>query len=145
MSMPERVIATSKVSGPGASAQTHSTERQVEVLNTPRQGRMGQIRRAHGFVWFVAGAIMILIGFRFGLMLLGANAGSGFAQFVYGVSHPLVAPFLSLFHTEPIYGRSIVEVSTLVAFLIYPLIALGVCKLISLTLAPTDPSGNSYE
>ena len=140
----EKVITKNSVVAPGRSVQTTASERQVEVVPTPRQGRMGQIRRAQAVIWFITSVILIAIGFRFGLMLLGANANSGFAAFVYGVSHPLVAPFLALFNTQPVYGKSIVETSTLVAFLVYPLIALGLAKIISLTMAPTDPTGNSY-
>jgi uncharacterized protein YggT (Ycf19 family) len=71
-------------------------------------------------IWFVAGVLIVLLGFRFILSLLGANTTNTFAQFIYNTSHPFVAPFFSLFSYNNIqYGVSRFEVYTLVAILVY--------------------------
>jgi hypothetical protein len=75
-------------------------------------------------IWFVAGVILLLLGFRFVLSLLGANTSNGFAQFIYNASHPFAAPFFGLFHYNNIqYGVSRFEVYTLVAMAVYAAVA----------------------
>jgi hypothetical protein len=75
-------------------------------------------------IWFVAGVILLLLGFRFVLSLLGANTSNGFAQFIYNTSHPFVTPFFGLFHYNNIqYGVSRFEVYTLVAMAVYAAVA----------------------
>lgn len=84
-------------------------------------------------VWFVAGVLLALLGVRFVLMLLGANPASGFANFIYTTSHPFVAPFFNLFHYNVVqYGVSRFEVYTLVAMVVYGLIAWGITYLLTI-------------
>lgn len=88
---------------------------------------------AENVVWFVTGILLVLLGFRFLLSLLGANTTNAFANFVYDVSHPFVAPFFNLFHYNNLqYGVSRFEVYTLFAMLVYAVIAWGIVKLITL-------------
>ncbi|MBI3928875.1 MAG: hypothetical protein HY319_25260 [Armatimonadetes bacterium] len=124
-----------------------SSER-VEVRpspTSPDDHRMGQVRRVQGLIWFVGAVVLVTILFRFSLLLLGANPDAGFADFVYSVSHPLVAPFLALFGQEPIYGRSTLEFSDLVAMCLYLVIAAGLSRLVPLVMAPSDPTGGTYK
>lgn len=75
-------------------------------------------------IWTVAGILLLLLAFRFVLALLGANPGNSFANFIYTVSHPFVAPFFNLFNYNNIqYGVSRFEVYTLVAMAVYAAIA----------------------
>lgn len=75
----------------------------------------------------------MLLGFRFVLSLLGANTTNAFADFVYNVSRPFVAPFFSLFSYDNYsYGVSRFEIYTLIAMAIYALVAWGVVKLATL-------------
>ena len=84
-------------------------------------------------VWYLAGVLLVLLGLRFILSLLGANTTNGFANFIYNTSHPFVAPFFSLFnYHEYIHGTSHLEVYTLIAMLVYALIAWGIAKLVSI-------------
>lgn len=83
-------------------------------------------------VWFIAGVIITLLAIRFVLVLLGANANSGFADFIYSVSRPFVAPFFNLFSYDLSYGVSRFEVFTLVAMAVYALIAAGIARLINI-------------
>lgn len=84
-------------------------------------------------IWYISGALSILLGFRFVLALLGANAANGFAQFINGATTPVVSPFLSLFGETSTYGTSHFEVSTLVALAVYALVAWGLVKLVNIT------------
>lgn len=83
-------------------------------------------------IWFVVGILLVLLGFRFLLSLLGANTSNGFAHFIYSVSHPFVAPFFGLFSYQDNFGVSHLEIYTLVAMAVYALVAYGLAKLITL-------------
>lgn len=83
-------------------------------------------------VWFIIGFINVVIAMRFVLLLLGANRGAAFTDFVYSLSAPFVAPFVGIFG-EPVYGQSVFEVSSLLAIAVYTLIGWGIAKLITLT------------
>ncbi|MDB5164846.1 MAG: Membrane protein involved in colicin uptake [Candidatus Saccharibacteria bacterium] len=80
-------------------------------------------------IWYIAGVILVLLAFRFILTLLGANQNNGFADFIYGVSHPFVAPFFGLFGYNLQYGVSRFETYTLVAMLVYAIVAWGLARL----------------
>jgi hypothetical protein len=80
-------------------------------------------------VWFVFGAIEILIAIRFVLLLLGANAEAGFVQFVYVLSGVFMIPFDAILGTDRVSGATF-EWSALVAIAIYALVAWGVVALI---------------
>jgi len=84
-------------------------------------------------IWYIDGALSILLAFRFVLALLGANVGNAFAEFIHGATTPFVAPFLSLFGKTSTYGTSHLEVSTLVALAVYALVAWGLVKLVTIT------------
>ena len=66
---------------------------------------------------------------RFGLKLLGANEAAGFANFIYSASAPFVAPFNNLF-ANPGSGGSVLELTTLVALIVYMLVAWLVAKVV---------------
>jgi hypothetical protein len=83
-------------------------------------------------IWFICGVIEVLLGFRFVLALLGANPANSFANFIYSASHPFVAPFFSLFGYKLHYGVSRFEIETLVAMLVYAIIAWGLVKLVTI-------------
>ncbi|MDT8434617.1 MAG: hypothetical protein RQ731_07685 [Anaerosomatales bacterium] len=80
-------------------------------------------------VWFVFGAIEILIAIRFMLILLGANAEAGFVKLVYGISDIFMAPFVAVFGTDQVSGATF-EWSALVAIAVYALVAWGIVALI---------------
>lgn len=80
-------------------------------------------------VWFVFGAIEIVIAIRFMLTLLGANAEAGFVKLVYGISDIFMAPFVAVFGTDQVSGATF-EWSALVAIAVYALVAWGIVALI---------------
>lgn len=83
-------------------------------------------------IWFIAGIIIALLALRFLFVLLGANKGNGFVDFIYAVSYPFAAPFFGIFNYSTRYGVSRFEVSTLVAMAIYALIAWGLARLVTI-------------
>lgn len=87
---------------------------------------------AQRIIWFFVGVITALLALRFILLLLAANRDAGFVDFVYTVSGLFVAPFIGIFG-EPTYGQSVLEVSSLLAIVVYALIGWGLAKLVTLT------------
>jgi hypothetical protein len=84
-------------------------------------------------IYYFAGVIVVLLALRITLLLLAANQGSPFVDFVYALSGFFAGPFYGIFSYQPTYGQSTLEVSSIVAILVYALIALGVAKLTMLT------------
>jgi YggT family protein len=86
---------------------------------------------AERIVWLVAGIIMALLGLRFVFALLGANPNNAFAHFIYSASHPFVVPFFNLFNYNYINnGIGRIEIFTLVAILVYAVIATLIARLV---------------
>jgi hypothetical protein len=83
-------------------------------------------------IWYIAGVVLTLLAFRFVLILLGANKGNGFVDFIYSTSNPLVAPFYGLFGYDLRYGVAKFEIYTLVAMVVYAIIAFGLSRLVTI-------------
>src|SRR5436190_2334146 len=99
------------------------------------------LRRANIRYWiarityFVLGVLEVILLLRLIFRLLGANESSDFVMFLYNLSHIFVAPFNGIFNDQAL-GRSVFEISTLVAMLVYALIAWGIVSLGNLIFAP---------
>ena len=87
---------------------------------------------AQRVIWFVVGVINVLLAIRFTLLLLGANRTAGFVDFIYSITSVFVAPFVGIFG-EPTYGRFMFDWSSLLAIVVYSLIAWGIVRLITLS------------
>ena len=74
---------------------------------------------------------------RFVLLLLGASQASGFVNFIYSLSGFFTAPFSGIF-TRPTYGTSTFDSATLVAMIVYAVVAVGVAKLLTLNKVDRD-------
>lgn len=74
-------------------------------------------------VYLILGIISALIVIRTILLALGANAANGFVNFIYKLSEPLVRPFLSMFSTEINYKVGRFEYESIVAIIVYCVIA----------------------
>ncbi|OGN28383.1 MAG: hypothetical protein A3A33_05185 [Candidatus Yanofskybacteria bacterium RIFCSPLOWO2_01_FULL_49_25] len=94
--------------------------------------------RGTQIVWYILGILEVILAFRFVLKLLAANPGAGFSSFVYGVSYPFAAPFLSVFRMTRVDG-SIFEWTTLLAMLVYWLIAWGIIRLFLMSKTVSTP------
>jgi uncharacterized protein YggT (Ycf19 family) len=84
--------------------------------------------RGTQITWYILGLIEVLLLFRFVLKLLGANASAGFTEFIYGITSIFTAPFTNVFKITYTSG-SIFEWTTLLAMLVYYIIAMGIIRL----------------
>jgi len=80
-------------------------------------------------VYLVFGVIEALIVIRFILKLLAANPDAAFTSFMYQLSGPFVAPFLGVFPSPATQG-SVFELSSLLAIIVYMLIAALIVRII---------------
>ncbi|MCA9325045.1 YggT family protein [Candidatus Saccharibacteria bacterium] len=83
-------------------------------------------------IYFAFGVVIAFIVLRMVLLLLGANQANAFVDFVYAISGVFVMPFFGIFAYAPSYGVSTFEISSLVAIIIYTLIAWGLASLVTL-------------
>lgn len=86
-------------------------------------------------VYYIFGALEVLLAFRLVLKLFGANPGSGFVSWIYNFSAGFVWPFWGIFPnptTEGAVTTAVFEPATLVAIIVYALFAWGIAKLISI-------------
>jgi hypothetical protein len=89
-------------------------------------------------VWYILGVLEVLLAFRFFLKLLGANPGAGFTNFIYKITYLFAAPFLSVFKITQLEG-SVFEWTTLLAMLVYYIIALGIIKVFLMSKTVSTP------
>jgi cation transport ATPase len=99
------------------------------------------VNRANARYWtvtityFVLAVLEVILFLRFLFRLLGANQGNAFIMFLYDLSHVFVGAFNGIFNDQAL-GRSVFETSTLVAMLIYALIAWGIVSLARVVFVP---------
>lgn len=116
--------------GQNGSVVTRTTR--IEDDSNINRSEVQSVNMIARVIWYIAGVLLVLLAFRFILALLGANPSNSFANFIYSLSHPFVAPFFSLFGYNLRYGVSRFETYTLVAMLVYAVIAWGIVKLVTL-------------
>jgi len=110
------------------TSENNSTPKKV-----PSKRDATSYQTAGYLVYFVFGLLDVLLGFRFVFKLLGANPSTGFVDFIYNLSAIFVAPFAGIFNTSLAQGdvtTSIFEPATLVALIVYAVLAWGIVALI---------------
>lgn len=115
-----------------------TTKRTTEVVETSAPTTKvvehdRQVSKISQIVWYIAGVLIALLLLRAVLALLGANLDNAFASFVYSITDPLVAPFRGLLQVGQFQaGVSRLEVETLLAAVVYALLAWGIVKAVNL-------------
>ena len=94
--------------------------------------------RGTQIVWYVVGVLEAVLAFRFLLKMFGANVNAGFTDFVYTISYPFVAPFLAVFGKTQVAGSTL-EWTTILAMVVYWLIALAIIKALTMSRAVSTP------
>ena len=92
-------------------------------------------------VYYILGAFETLFAFRLISKLLGANPGSTFVSLIYTISGDFLAPFSGIFRVavnKEIETESFLELTTIIAMIVYALIAYGVVWLFEIYEIPKD-------
>lgn len=102
---------------------------QRRVVRRPAAEQRVAVARVNQVIWLLFGILEALIAIRVVLRLIGANTGAVFSQFIYGVTSVFLWPFAGLVGT-PGVGQYQLEISSIIAMIVYALIAWGLTSLI---------------
>ena len=116
-------------------------ENSVETYEDKNQRKENWRYWSRSIIYFVLGVLEVILGLRFIFRLFGANENNDFILALYNFSHVFVGPFNNIFNDQAIGSKSVFELSTLVAMLIYALIAWGLVALTRVLFAPTYNAG----
>ena len=105
----------------------------TEVREVPADEHVGPAVVFARLIYFVFGVVAAFIVLRMLLLMLAANPGNAFVDFVYGVSGFFVAPFYGVFGHTPEFGAAIFDLSSVVALLVYALVAWALVALVTLS------------
>ncbi len=128
--------------------ETITTQTPVARQTTVQQTGESEVREVSSsrtieyVVYFFLGMIEILLAFRFMLKLTGASTASAFVRGIYSVTNIFVMPFEGIFRRAVNQGAetsSIFEPSTIVAMLVYAVIAWGIVKMVRILSGEHQP------
>ena len=92
--------------------------------------------KARKIVYYILGVLEVLFAFRLVFKLLGANPQSPFVSFIYSVSQAFLSPFSGIFRSAVTKGfetQSVLEPMTIIAMIVYAVVAWGIVKLIEIS------------
>ena len=106
------------------------------VVSTPVRVGATDSQTYEYLVYCFFGTLEVLLTFRLLLTLMGANYGGGFVRLIYGTTRLFILPFEGMFRrftSQGVETTSILEPSTLVAIIVYSILAFGIVKLIRIS------------
>jgi YggT family protein len=113
------------------------------VVEDEAAGRLSALDLATRIIWFLTGLLLVGLVIRFILKATGANTASSFVSFVYNSTAAFVAPFRGIF-TDSVSGNNVLEVSTIVAIVVWALIAFFVTWLLGIVLGGPSRGTREY-
>ncbi len=84
-------------------------------------------------IYFFFGLMEVLLAFRLIFKLTGASLSSAFVGLIYGLTGIFILPFEGIFrrgYAQGVETTSVLEPSTLVALIVYAVLAWGIVKLL---------------
>lgn len=121
--MSEIIKETITTSGPAVNPE----------INTTTPGQATSYQTFEYLVYFLFGVLEILLIFRLILKLTGASITSAFVRSIYNLTGVFILPFEGIFHKGYAPGfemTSVLEPSTLVAIIVYLVLAWGIVILV---------------
>jgi len=97
--------------------------RRQRVVRDASAERQHTLNRVSQIIWLVFGVIIALIAFRVVLRLIVANPGNPFADFIYSITDFFLRPFFGLTATPTTAEGMALEISSLIAIIVYALVA----------------------
>lgn len=120
----EQVVARVEqqdVVGPGGQVLRQDVAVAEFVDNV--EARQSRALWLENLIYFIFGAISLLIALRVLLKAIGANPENGFTNFIYQFSHLFVAPFSSMIAPVELGTTAVFEISSVLAIVIYMILA----------------------
>ena len=103
------------------------------VKTIPVKSEATSFQTVEYLIYFFFGALEILLVFRLVLKLTGASLSSAFVGLIYGLTGVFILPFEGIFRrgfAQGVETTSVLEPSTLVAIIVYAVLAWGIVKLL---------------
>lgn len=90
----------------------------IRPTTTPlnQRGFIGSI------IHLLFGAIVAILALRFVFALIGANEANGLVSWIYQASLPLISPFIGIFGSDIAVATGRIELTTLLALVVYGVI-----------------------
>jgi len=126
----ERVVEQPVYAAPPVRDQVVASD---AVVTDEAAGRWSMLDLLTRLIWFLTSLLLVGLVLRFIFKATGANAASSFVRFVYNSTAAFVAPFRGIF-TDSVSGNNVFEVSTLVAIVVWALVAFFVTWLLGILL-----------
>jgi len=103
------------------------------VSRSPVEVPASETQTVEYLIYYLLGALEILLAFRLILKLTGASMSSGFVSMIYGLSNIFIWPFEGIFRrgfAPGVETTAVLEPATLVALIVYAIVAWGIVKLV---------------
>ncbi len=113
--------------------ETVTTQENSPAANSTKNEQATSYQTVEYLTYFFFGALEVLLVFRLILKLTGANSFSAFVGLVYGITGVFIVPFQGIFHqatTAGVETTAVLEPSTIVAIVVYAVLAIGIVKLL---------------
>lgn len=144
----EEVVSSTQADGVQAERRVDAyrdadgalVEQQHEVVEDTSQRQANLSYAVTTLVSVLFGALEVVLLLRLLFRLLGSNRASSFVSWLYSESHPFIAPFNGIFNDQTLGSQGVFEASTLIAVLIYALLAWLVVWLLKAALVPRSAS-----
>jgi hypothetical protein len=113
--------------------ETVTTQENSPVATSTKDEQATSYQTIEYLIYFFFGTLEIFLAFRLILRLTGANSFSAFVGLIYGITGVFIVPFQGIFHQTTAQGvetTAVLEPSTLVALVVYAILAVGIVKLL---------------
>jgi hypothetical protein len=125
--------------------RTGDVEQRREIVEDIATARYDALSRVTQLIWLGFGVLIALIGLRVLLRLLAANPANPFANMLYMFTDLFLWPFHGLTPTPAAEGM-VLEISSIIAMVVYVLVAWLIIRLIWLLFyRPSTRSISTYE
>lgn len=118
-------------------------EREDQVFEDTRMARQNALDRTAQIIYFIIGVIEVLLLVRFLFRLFGAG-NSGLVNLIYNLTTPLIAPLNGIFNDQSLSRANVLEISTLLAMVLWALIGWGIVRLIYIIFEPSPNTRSVY-
>ena len=115
---------------------TNSSNNTQPIVRVPVVTKATNSQTIEYLIYFFFGLLEVLLAFRLLLKMTGASLSSTFVSLIYGLTGLFIRPFEGIFRRGYVSSAgttSILEPSTLVAIIVYALLAWGIVKLVRIS------------
>lgn len=123
---------------------TSTNTNKDKIVTTPVRSGATNSQTNEYLVYYFFGALETLLVFRLILKIAGAGLNSWFVSIIYIISRFFIMPFEGIFRRSVAQGietTSVFEPSTLVAIIVYAVLAVGIVKLIRISSREEQTGG----